>query len=116
MPGDREAVCAAKAIEPRVELAFAKLDDLMALGTRQVVVMLISAEPVADLAWAVHERVNDAVTAQQAEGTVDGREADRDASCSQRFENLLGSRVVRLGLERLEDLEPLASGADPTRG
>mgnify|MGYP003439869823 CR=1 FL=1 len=43
MPRDREPVGGAEAIEPGVELTFAQLDDLMALGARQMVVMLLAA-------------------------------------------------------------------------
>jgi hypothetical protein len=116
MPGDREAVIAAETIEPGIELASAQLDNLMALGAGQVVVMLISAQPVTELAGAVGEGIDHSMAAQQAESSVDGGEADRDAARSQRLEDLLGGRVVRLCLERLEDVKALAGHADATCG
>ena len=43
MPGYGEPVGAAEAIEPGVELTLAEFDDLMALGTREVVVVFLAA-------------------------------------------------------------------------
>lgn len=115
MPGDREPVGAAEAIEPGVELTLAELDDLMTLGTHEVVVVLLAAEAVTHLAGPVNERIDHAVAAQEAEGPVHRREPDRDVARPQRLEDLLGGGVVRLGGERLEDLHPLARGSDPAR-
>jgi hypothetical protein len=116
MSRDSEPVRTTEAIEPGFELTLAQLDDLMAPGARQVVVMLVSAEPVTDLAGAMGEGVDHSIAAQQAEGSVDGREADRDTARPERLEDLLGGCVVRLRLERLENPHALAGGADAARG
>lgn len=113
MTGDPEAVGATEAIEPRLELALPELDDLMALGAGQVVMMLAAAEAVADLARAMHERVDDAVAAQQSERPVHGRKADGGSSRANRLVNVLRGRVVRLGGERLEHPHPLARRPNP---
>ena len=65
-----------RGLQPRFEAALAKLDHAVALGAHEVVVMRVAAEPVAGLAAAVRERVDDAVLDEAAERPVDGREAD----------------------------------------
>ena len=65
-----------KTFQPRLELAPPELHDLMALATREVVVVAGAAEPIARLTRAVHEHVDDAVLAQQGKRAVHGCEPD----------------------------------------
>ena len=51
--------------EPPVELAIGQLDDPVALGADEVVVMVIATESVTGLSGAVHQRVDDPSLAQQ---------------------------------------------------
>src|SRR2546423_7509824 len=85
----------------------------MALGADQVVVVLLAAEPVARLARAVHEDVDDASLAQQAQRPVDRGEPDPGAAARQLSMNLLRGRVVRLVREGGQDRKPLCGRLDP---
>lgn len=53
------------------------LYDSVTVGTDQMVVMRLSAKPVAELSFVVNERVHDPLLAQQRESPVDRRETDR---------------------------------------
>lgn len=63
-------------LEPRIELAVGELDDAVAAGADEVVMMALAAPPVAELARTVRERVDDAGLGQEAERAVDGRQAE----------------------------------------
>ena len=76
MGGRDEVLPRGRGFQPRLEAALAELDHTMALGAHEVVVMRVAAEPVARLAGAVRERVDDAVLDEAAERPVDGRQAD----------------------------------------
>jgi hypothetical protein len=71
---DDEAVFRGKTVEPRVELAVAELDDAVAAAADQVMVVRFAAEPVAGFARLVHQRIDDALPAQQRERAVNRRQ------------------------------------------
>jgi hypothetical protein len=79
----------------------------MTLTARQMVMMAVTAQPVADLAGTVHERVDHARTAEEREGSIDGCEPDPLTARAQRLMDLLGRGVVRLIRQRLQDLDAL---------
>jgi hypothetical protein len=80
MVGHGEAVSSAELFEPWSELALGQLDHLVALAARQMVMVIVAAEPVAGLARPVHEHVDHPFAAEQRQRPVDGREAGLLAS------------------------------------
>jgi len=71
-----------------------------------------ATEPVAALAGAVSQLVDDVALPQDRERTVDGRQTDLFASLPQARVDLLSGRVVRLRRKRLEHEEALLRGTD----
>ena len=53
------------AVDPAIEPAPAELDDSMAARANEVVVVLVPAQPVAELALVMRERVDDSGTCQR---------------------------------------------------
>lgn len=98
--------------EPSVEVAVAELDDAVAGAADEVMVVALAAEPVADLAGMVHQRVHDSVLAEQRERAVDGRESDCIAARDEPPMDLLRRRVVRLSGQGVQHREPLPRGTD----
>jgi hypothetical protein len=70
-------------VEPWSQVALGQLDHLVALAARQMVMVIIAAEPVADLAPPVHEHVDHPFAAEQPQRPVDGRETGLLASPAQ---------------------------------
>jgi hypothetical protein len=104
---DGEAVLGGEAGQPRVELARAELDDPVALGADEVVVMPFAAKAVADLVGMMLQRIDDAVLAEEGERPVDGRQTDRLSAAAQPCVDLLRGRVVGLRSERPEHCKAL---------
>ena len=109
--GGDEAVLGRDAVEPGVELAVADLDDPVAVGADEVVVVRVAAPAVAELATVVRERVDGAGAREQGERPVDGREADPLAAAAETLVERLCRHVVALAHELGEDVDPLARGA-----
>ena len=101
------------ASEPLVETAVAELDDSVAARADHVVMVLVAADAVAELAAAVGQGVHDSRGRERREGAVHRREADPLASFSQPSVQLLGGRVVALASKLREDEDAAARGADP---
>lgn len=110
--GGHEAVTRCDGVGPGAEVALLDLDDAMAAGAEQVMVVRIAAQAIAELAAVVGERVDDALLVEEREGAVDRREADRGGAAAQAAPQRLGRKVVALACELLEHLEPLARRAD----
>ena len=111
-----EAVLGGEAVEPRVELALAELDDPMAAGADEVMVMLVAAPPVAELVGAMRDRVDDALALEQAERPVDGGEPDAPAAAAEAGVELLRGDVVLFAHELGENLDALPRRPHPRRG
>ncbi len=94
--------------EPGVEVAVAELDDAVARAADEVMVMALAAEPVADLAGMVHQRIYDTGLAEEREGAVDSCEADGVAARGEPPVNLLRRGVVRLRGQSIQHREALA--------
>ena len=90
-----------------IEAALRQLDNPVATGANEVVMVALAAEPVASLGGIVRERVDDPVLGQRAERPVDGREADSLAAGAQAAVELLRGDVVRLARELVEHPQPL---------
>jgi hypothetical protein len=92
-----EVVPGADIYEQRFEVAARQLDDSVATQADEVMVVILPADAVAELAWKMRERVDEAMLAEQRQGAVDGSETDPLAPGTQRGMNLLRGRVVLLG-------------------
>jgi hypothetical protein len=108
MVGHGEAVLGAELVQPAFELAVAELDHPMAVGADEVVMVLVAAEAIADLAGMVHEGVDRASLAQERERAIDRREPDRLALRAKPCMDLLRAGVVGLRRQCVEHAEPLA--------
>ena len=64
------------ALYPTLEVAIVELDDPVALGADEMMVVLVAAEPVAELPGMVGERVDHALFGEDRERPVHGREGD----------------------------------------
>ena len=104
------------AVEPGAELAVVQLDDAVALGADEVMVVALGAAAVAELAGAVREDVDDALVREEPERPVDGREPEALAAGPQALVELLGRHVVGLREELREHGRALPGGADPRLG
>ena len=63
-------------VDPAAKVAVVDLDDAVAARADEVMMMSIGAEPVAELAAVVGQRVHDAVVAKHGECPVDGCETE----------------------------------------
>src|SRR5215204_2347951 len=82
-------------VEPRIELTAGDLHDPMARGTDEVMVMLLAAPPIAELAGVVGERVHGAFARQDRQRSVHGGETRSLASVAEtRVEGLRGQIVL----------------------
>ena len=111
MSGRDEAVLARDPVEPGAELALDELDDTVALGAHEMMVVPLRAAAIAELAGPVGEDVDEALVGEEPERTVDGRESQPLAARAQPLVELLCRDVVGLGEELGEDGRALAGGA-----
>jgi hypothetical protein len=88
----------------------------MTAAAHQVVVVLLAAEPVADLPRPMHQRVDRPMLAEQRQGAVDGRQPDRGAAVVEAGVDLLRGGVVGLGGEGVEHRAALAGGPHAVTG
>jgi len=114
--GGGETVPLGAAPYPRLQVAVRELDDAMAARADQVVVVNVSAEPVAELAGVVGERVHRAVLLEEGQRAVDGGEPDVGASSTQPVVQLAGGDVVVLARQLLDDPDSLGRLPDPAPG
>ena len=111
MSGRDEAVLARDPVEPGAELALDELDDTVALGAHEMMVVPLRAAAIAELAGPVGEDVDEALVGEEPERTVDGCESQPLAARAQPLVELLRRDVVGLGEELCEDGRALAGGA-----
>ncbi len=107
---DRETVPARALGEPRVEVAVGELDHPVTPLADEVVMVALAAEPIADLARMMAERIDRPARAQRSQRPVHGGEADPLAASGECGVDLLCRRVVPLGGQNLEHREPLPGG------
>ena len=96
-----------RCVQPLVQPALRQLDDPVALGADEVVMVALAAEAVARLERVVRERVDDPVLGEGSERPVDGREADALSRFPEPAVELLRRHVVRLPCELLEHADAL---------
>lgn len=113
MVGGGETVPLGAALHPRLQVAFGELDDAVAAGADEVMVMDVAAQPVAELARVMGERVHGAVLLEERQRPVHGGEPDAGASSSEPVVELAGGDVVVLARQLLDDQKPLGCLPDP---
>jgi len=77
--GGGEAVLLGAALHPRLEIAVRQLDDAVAAGADEVMMVDVAAEPVAELACVVRERIDGAMLVEERQCPVHGRQPDAGA-------------------------------------
>ena len=75
-----EAVPRAHRVEPLVETALLDLDDAVAVRAHEMMMVRIGAEPVAELAAVMGQRVDHVVLVQEGKRPVDRCQADLRAA------------------------------------
>ena len=113
MGGCDEPVCRRHALEPRIEVAPAELDDAVTARADEVVMVIVAAPAVAELAGVVSKRVDHTLAREERERPVHGREAESLASPAQARVQLLGRQVVTLARELGEDADALRRRSNP---
>ena len=113
MAGCDEPVAPRKLLEARLEVAVPELDDAVAARADEMVVVLVGADAVAELARVVAQGVDDAPLAQRGQRAVDGREADVVAVGADALVELLRRHVVALLHELGEHGEALPCRPEP---
>ena len=106
-----EAVLLGRATEPLLEFAVGELDDAVTTGADEMVVVILAAHPVAELAGVVGDRVDDSPLVEQSERPVDGGEPDAAAFSAHAGVQALGRDVVALSGELGDDRDALGGGA-----
>jgi hypothetical protein len=101
---------------PRLEIAVGQLDDAMAAGADEMMVVDVAAQPVAELAGVVRQRVHGAVLMEERQRPVHGGQPDAGALPAQPVVELTSGDVVALARQLLDDLEPLGRLPDPVAG
>ena len=113
MAGGDEAVRGRYRLEAGLEITADELDDAMATRADEMVVMVVGADPIAQLAGMMAEDVDDPLVAKERERSVDGREPDTTPPCAQAPVELLGGHVVGLLDELAEDRHALGGRPNP---
>jgi zinc/manganese transport system substrate-binding protein len=109
----KEVVFREHPLEPVGQALLVNLNNSVAVGTDQMMVMRLSAKPVAELSLVVSECVHDAFLAQQRERSVDGRETDRrSARLTKTLPQCLRRHVIGLGGQLAKHLQSLARDLD----
>ena len=112
MIGGDEAVLLGGGVHPVVQPALPDLDHAVAPLAEPVMVMLVTAEPVALLAAVMRQDVHHAGLAQERERPVHGGEAGGRAALAEPAPELLRRHVVALSRQLLEHFEPARRRAD----
>jgi zinc transport system substrate-binding protein len=107
-----EAVLLGRATEPLLEFAVGELNDAVAPGADEMVVVILAAHPVAELAGVVGNRVDDSPLVEQSERPVDGGEPDAAAFRAHAGVQALGRDVVALSGELGDDRDALGGRAE----
>ena len=95
------------ALHPLLEVAVPELDHPVAARAHQVVVVVATAESVAQLAGVVRERIDGAALVEKRECPVDGGETDVHPAAAQAIVDLRRGRVVCLARQLLDDQDTL---------
>jgi hypothetical protein len=96
--------------EPLLEPAFAELDHAVAARADEVMVVVLAAPAVAELARVVRKNVDRALAGQARERAVDGRQAEAFAALLEPRVKLLGRDVIVFVLELRDDRDALRRG------
>ena len=114
--GGGEAVLLGAALHPRLEIAVRQLDDAVAAGADEVMMVDVAAEPVAEFSCVMGERVHGAVLVEKRQRPVHGGEPDVSASSTKPIVELAGGDVVVLAGQLLDDQKPLRCLPDSVAG
>lgn len=103
------------ASERLLELAVAELDDRVALGADEMVVMTVAADAITNGVAEVCERLDHPGVREHSERAVNGRQTDPPSAPAQPVVELLGGDVVGLAQELVYDGDTLRCRAQAMR-
>jgi hypothetical protein len=109
----KEVVFRECSLEPVGKTLLANLYHSVAVGTDQMVVVRLSAKPIAELSFVVSECVHNSFLAQQRERSVDSRETDRRSSpLAKALPECLRGHVIGLDNQFAKHFQSLARDLD----